>query len=460
MNSTLTNLCDAYLDNGTGSVVLYYSFDSGSVGSIGSGPYTGVLRNQSPSFSVGSLDAISIRATGATALEAEDLIRVRIVDNSFDLTFDNLKYGGFSGISFLRPDDLDSEFVYLFSFKKTRNDNGVLFGSLVKESFDNGQVSFDYGKGFNIGINDRNKLFFQGSDSVVGDYVLTANSIELGDENICAAKISPYEVTFSNYNLIDDSFVQEYLRTDSKIQNNDWSESFYIGGSPTYLKSGNTFSGFIDNLMIISGNYNPSDLKAISSGFVATGIPSSGSSFLDEVVTGHSIQLFYQSGVTGYQPVITGYLSSNTEQTGLVQFVLSSTTGVSVIDGERFITGYTLPNNSGSYLEETSFLIKTNNYRPTGDDAFATLGLRDSGDFVETFTVISNKVVGFQTGVIPLYGLIPITGTLLGSPTGYLKTTLSTFIERTGNLVENLQFLPEYQNRYKKDYLYYLDKRL
>lgn len=460
MNETLSQLCSSYLDAGTGSVVLYYSFDSGSVSSLGDGSnFTGVFKNESPSFAVNYLSGLVLEATGSSANVAETLLKTKIVEDSFDVSFSNVRYGGFSGQSFLRPDDFDSEFVYLFSFRRTQNEDGVLFGSLVKDQFDNGSVNFSFGRGFNIGVNDRNQLFFQGSDSSVGDYVLTANELELSNENICSARISPYEVSFVKYNLFDDEFQQQSLRTDCKVENNSFTEPFYIGGSPTYLRSGRTFSGFIDNLLIISGNYSPSDLKAISSGFVASGIRSSGSSYSDDIVTGHSIELLYQSGVTGYQPVITGYRSA-ISGSDLISFTLVSATGASVIDGERFVTGYTLPNNSGYFVEETSFLLPYSQYKPTGDDVFATLGLKNSGGVVTTFVVTGYSTGNSVTGIVPLYGFNPITGILLNSPTGYLKTTLSTTILRTGNLVENLQFFDSYKGKFKKDYLYYLDKRL
>ena len=459
MNQTLATLCDAYLEGGTGSVALYYSFDSGSVSSVGAGSnYTGTFLNESPSFSVGSLNGLVMDATGSSANAAQNLVKASIENDSFNLASSNIKYGGFSGISFLRPEDLDSEFCYLFSFRKTHSTNGVLFGSLVKDSFDNGIVNFSYGRGFNVGVNDRNKLFFQGSDSNVGDYILTAESLELGTENICSLKVSPYEVTFAHYNLEDDEFNQEYLRSNSKIQNNSHTEPFYIGGSPTFLKSGKTFSGYIDNLMIISGSYNPSDLKAVSSGFVATGIPVSGASFSNEIVTGHSVSLITPSGVTGYQPVITGYLDGTTTS-DLIQFVLtSSSTGFS--DGTRLMTGYVLPNGSGSYLEETSYLYKTNIYRPTGDDAFATLGLTDSGAVVDSYSIETTRVTNIITGSVPLYKFVPITGILLSAPTGYSKTILSTTNIVTGDSIENLGFIPSYKTKYKKDYLYFLERRL
>lgn len=459
MNETLTTLCDAYLNDGTGSVAVYYSFDSGSVSSIGSaGNFTGVFLNQSPSHFVGKIPAIS-SVTGSSNLNAENSLKESIFNNSFNISGKSLYYNNISGESFLNPDDLDSNLIYLFSFKKRTAENGILFGSLRRETFDNEIVNFSYGRGFNVGLTDRNNLFFQGSDSVVGDYVLVADEIELATENICSLKVSPYGVTFARYNLIDDGFQQQYLRTNCKIQNIGYEERSFLGESPLFLNSGHSFNGFIDNLMIISGDHAPSDLKAVSSGFVCTGIKVSGASYFDEILTGQSIELFYAIGITGFQPVITGY-SNVAIPTELIEFVLvENQSPLSRNDGERFLTGYTLPNNSGFYLEETSFLIKDDFYKPTGDMAHATLNLRDSGNFVAQYSLQSTKLIN-TSGLSPMYELQPITGTLVQEPTGYLKTELTTTIEKTGNIIQTLEFLSEYKNRFKKDYLFYMESRL
>ena len=460
MNEVLNNLCSAYLNDGTGSVVAYYSFESGSVWHIGSNQnFTGVFRNQSPAYTVGDYDLIVLNSSGHSASASRDNVLNNIVDDSFDLTYSSCQYGGFSGISFLNPDDYDSDFVYLFSFEKTSYQNGVLFGSLVKDSFDNGTISFEYGRGFNVGVNDRNQLFFQGSDSNIGDYILTADQIELSNANICSVQISPYNISFSSYNLADDKFYSQSLSPNCKIQNNSFSEPMFVGQSPTYVKSGRSFSGYIHDLLIISGAYGPTDLKSIASGFVSSGVISSGVSYSDEVITGYSIQLLSQSGVTGYEPVITGYLDS-ISGSEFIQFVLSSTTQPVTGDGRRFITGYDLPTNSGSYLEETSFLVPSTQYRPTGNDAFATLGLTNQSDVVETYSLVYTRIDNTITGAIPLYGLVPKTGILLSSATGYIKTPLTANFSRTGDLSTSLSILPQYTGFFKKDFIYFLEERL
>lgn len=422
--------------------------------------YSGYIKNVSPSSTVGDHNAFFVDSDFTEG--DKDTLTGSIITNDLsgaDLTLTSLKFNDFSGEGFLSPDDFDTNVTFLFSFEKIKNDHGIIFGCLNRFDYSGDASQFHYGKGFNIGINDRNKLFFQGIDSEIGEYVLVANELELANKNLCSAVVSPYSVRFSLYDLADDEFYEQSLRTDSKIQNNDWGNSLYIGRSNEYLVTGSSFSGFMNEFMIVSGDYTSSDLKSLASGFVATGIINSGSSFTSEIVTGHEISLITPVGVTGYQLVPTGYQEVVSESS-FIEFVLvENPTPFSRNDGERFLTGYTLPNNSGSYLEETSFLIPQSDYLPTGDDAFATLGLVDSGDVVTRYTVETTKIVEIVSGVA-LYEISPITGILLEEPTGYEKTNLTESISKTGSLAESLSFKSGYAEPYKLNYIYYLDQRI
>ncbi len=462
MNNTLSTLANTYLDQGTGSIMLYYSMEDETTGVVGSvGEFTGVVMNVSPSSTVGHTGLV-IGATGATEAEAGSRLETFFLNekSGVDLSFSSIKFDGFLDEGFMSPDDFETEICFLFSFEKINRKNGVLFGNLNKETFDNGEISFNYGKGFNIGINDRNKLFFQGIDSEVGEYVVVADDLELANKNICSATVSPFQVSFSLYNLADDDFETSSLRTDSKIENIEYTGNFYIGKSDHYIREGDTFSGYLDQFMIITGVHNPSDLKAIASGFVATGSPVSGASYIDTVITGSEVNLVNPVGITGYQAVITGFQEVIVDSE-LIEFTLiqNEFTPLTLKDGDRFITGYTLPNNSGAFVEETSFLIPENNYTDTGDDAHATLGLTDGSNVVTDFTVQSSRIVK-TTGTLPLYGVSGVTGFLVGEPTGYLKTFLSEEILKTGNLIENLIFREGYIEQYKHDYLHYLSTRI
>ena len=462
MNNTLSTLANAYLDQGTGSIMLYYSMEDETTGVVGSGgEFTGVIMNVPPSSTVGHTGLV-IDATGATEAEAGSKLEAFFLNekSGVDLSFSSIKFDTFANEGFMSPDDLETEISFLFSFEKIQRKNGVLFGNLNKETFNDGEVSFNYGKGFNIGINDRNKLFFQGIDSEIGEYVLVADNLELANKNICSATVSPFQVSFSLYNLADDDFQTSSLRTDSKIENIEYTGNFYIGKSDHYIREGSSFSGYLDQFMMITGVHGASDLKSLASGFVATGSPVSGASYIDTVITGSEVTLVSPVGITGYQAVITGFQEIMVDSE-LIEFTLiqNEFTPLTLKDGDKFITGYTLPNNSGAFVEETAFLIPENNYTDTGDDAHATLGLTDGSNVVTDFTLQSSKIVK-TTGTLPLYGVSGVTGFLVGEPTGYLKTFLTQDVLRTGSLIENLIFKEGYVEQYKHDYLHYLSTRI
>ena len=441
MNETLTSLINAYIE-GTGNVLLYYNF---------AGTGSEILANTSPSATVGLYNA-----------EIDNLLTVNDIFlndiSGVDLSRARLKFGPFQN-NHKNINDLDGSLTFLFSFEKKKTDAGILFGSLVKDSFTLNGSDFYYGRGFNIGINSRNQLFFQGIDGDQGEYVLTSNSIEMANRNICSVAVSPYNIIVTKYDLLDDSFQEQSLFNNCKISNNQANESYYLGGSPTFYRGEHSFSGQMDEFLILSGFYSSFDLKSIASGFYATGIPLSGQTYQDSVITGSEISITYRSGVTGYEPYITGY-SQTIQNSELIEFVLvENLTPLSRKDGERFLTGYAVPNSSGSYLEETSFLIKTNKYSTTGDDPFGTLGLSDQTNLVTQYTLQSLRISSI-TGTVPLYGLRPVTGALLNEPMAYSVAVLSGIISRTGTILESLSLDENIIKDYDYDFLYFLKARI
>lgn len=449
---TLANLINAYL-NGTGSVFAYYDFDNTGVIQDGS-LYSGAVLNGAPSSYIDNYNGVFQVSGGANQVNAEHVLENAYINSNSgaDLSYSMVKFGPIQEIG---ENDHNTELTFLFSFEKTKSDAGILFGSLVKDSYPDGTP---LGRGFNIGINHRNQLFFQGINEDNGEFVLTANEIELSNKNICSVSVSPYNVTIGHYNLSDDQYQDQALFTNGIIQNNISGESYYLGGSNTFYKQGHSFSGYIDKFLMVSGFYAAPDLKSVASGFVATGISSSGVSFTDTIITGHEIILVLRSGVTGFEPVITGYQQTFTDQE-LIEFQLvENVTPYGREDGEKFITGYSLPSSYGDYIEETAFLIPAK-YSTTGDNAYATLGLSNETGLVTRYTIQATKTVQL-TGTIPLYEFRPITGVLVDEPVGYEKNYLSGIINKTGTIAESLDYIDGVIHQYKPNYLYYTEKRL
>lgn len=418
--------------------------------------YSGFFLNQSPATTVPRYSgAINLpEKTSNAAISSAITGYVKSDISGADLSQATISFGPFSGDSFLRPDDYDSDVTFLFSTEKTGSEDGIIFGSLRRDQFDNNGETGVYGRGFNIGLNDRNKLFFQGIDSSQGEYVLTANDIELSKKNICSVAVSPYSVTFGYYNLAADSYQEQSLLSNVKIQNTNWDEGFALGSSPTYYKQ-DRFPGFIDEFAIFSGSYDGATLKSVASGFVATGIGSSGAPSTGIFLTGYQYVPVYPTGITGYGYSVTGYKEVRT--TGSFISTSISTSGIWVKEGDRFFTGKSV--DGGDYVEEVGFLIKDNIYRTTGNVAHATLGLKEVSGFLSGSSVTYSRTTE-DTGYIPLYGVSGLTGFLYENPTGYIKTPLYKTGIISGSESEILDFIDDRIGFYRSDYLYYLGDRV
>lgn len=455
MSEVLRVLMDVY-GGGTGNLMLYYDMENFAI----SGG-TGIVKNISPSATVGYNNAFLDNGKNTGLFHDGNFSGVNLSYSK--LTFDTFNNG------FLDNADQEWSASFLFSFTKTGSEDGVLFGCLNKDEFTFtadtnlfGQEKkagdkIDYGRGFNIGINDRNQLFLQAIDLEVGPYVIVADQIELANKNLCSVSIDPYTVTFAHYDLPSDrAYVQTKLTKD-RTENILSNEKFYIGHSNFYYKEPG-FSGYIDKFAILSGDYNISDLKSIISGFVSSNEFDTGNESFVTVVTGNQLSLIYETGVTGYATRITGYKPVYSTGFFFETVEFTDTNSISIREGYRFITGFDMINNL-RYNEEVGYLYKTDEYKTSGNIAHATLGLTDRIDTIITGgkTVLRRKVN--QTGVLPLYEVYALTGFL--GPTGASFSPLTNQvpdIDSSGGF--NFYLNSGLMEEYRHNYLYYLSRRI
>jgi hypothetical protein len=454
MNDSLKLLMDFY-GGGTGNLMLYYDMETFALSGA-----TGVVKNVSPSATVGYNNAFldSGKTTGIFHNNAY---------SGGNLSYSKLTFDTFNN-GFLDNADENWSASFLFSFTKTNSEDGVLFGCLNKDEFtftsniffsDREYVSgekLDYGRGFNIGINDRNQLFLQAIDLEAGPYVIVADQIELANKNLCAVSLDPFTVTFSYYDLPSDRVYSQTKLTTDRTENILSNEKFYLGSSNFYYKNPG-FSGYIDKFAILSGDYNTDQLKSIISGFVSTNAIDSGEQGFITNVTGYEYNLIQETGITGYAAVLTGYRPVYT--TGYF-FERVQSTGVNSIpieEGYRFISGFTLSNNLG-YDEEVGYLYKTDEYKTSGNMAHATLGLIDHIDIITTGgkTVLRYKVN--QTGSLPLFRIDALTGFL--GPTGVSVEPLTNQSSIDGAIDYNFYLNTGLMQEYRHNYLYYLMERI
>lgn len=442
MNNALQILMNSY-GGGTGNLMLYY--DTNSFDVIDG---TGVVKNVSPASTVGNNDGFLEAGKDTGTLRDGNYSGINLGYSNISInTFDN---------GFLNNNDLNWSASFLFSFTKTTPEDGILFGCLNTEIIDYYGKSGIYGRGFNIGINDRNQLFFQGVDFENGPYIVVADELELASKNLCSVSVDPYNVTFAYYDLASNDLYQQTKLTNSRVENILDSEKFYLGNSNTYYKDPK-IEAYIDQFAILSGDYSPSVLRSIISGFVCDEVINTGAQGFSSVITGYEHTLIQETGITGYTLVQTG--SKKVYQTGLFfeRVTTITSTSVNIQDGYRYVTGFELANGL-VYNEELGYLYETDLYNTTGDSAHATLGLQNE---IVTINEISKNVLKYsvkQTGELPLYVVSGLTGFI--GPTGITSNPLTGPVYTEGSTGYSFQFLPNIMEGYRHDYLYYMGERI
>ena len=416
----------------------------------------GCIRNQYPASNTGLFSGV---VTDSMTENIPDTrlytTGVFLVSGMADLTKSNLNVRTASNLDYSSVSTLfDVQFSGSIS-------DGVLFGALEKtsETIDGEVVTG--AKGFNFGVNDRGKMFYQGFDER-GDFIYTANSIELSKRNLLGFSVSSNAVEITRLDYLNQRTQSETFRINDDYAANN--SEFYLGGSVNYFRSTSgeyrTFSGQLNEFALFSGYLSPTLMMSIGSGMAGEYFLESGAHTQKSTVTGYSQTYAYQTGVTGYEYEVTGTLVISTGRemiTGSIEAGTPHDTG----EGDRYFKYYTLNNGdvSGFYKEEVGFLHPNSGYSylPTGEDAFDTLGLRPvSGQIIPYL-----ETRGIQTGgsiTINLYDSVAKTG-YLSDISGMVQSPLTQLIELPSIPISGIRFSGN-SNFFKKDFIYFLGKRL
>jgi len=345
----------------------------------------------------------------------------------------------------------------IFSFAYTGSlYDGVLFGSLKKNTDVYNGVSYDSSEGFNFGITSRGHLFFH-TFSDKGDSIQVATEIELAKKNIVSFSVGGGEVEIARYDYLNQEIQSQSFPIKTSLVLN--SDSIYLGASPTYYRTASgitNFSGFMDDFLLFSGKKSSEVLYDIGEGLIGDYYFNSGSVSGFNVTTGYlDVPIYkYWTGITGYSNIITGY-----------ELIPS---GVPVYTTTTGITGSTTTNEGSPYwitgtasgaffLEQQGYLNPAlfGTYEPTGDSAHATLGLQAGSISTSLYEVSVDYVQQYIS--MPMYFSSGLTGTMSGI-SGYSRTPLTETQYITGQPTSGLLF-SEDAGLYKKDYLYYLGPR-
>jgi len=468
MSSTGINVQMMNLLGSNQKLAAFYDFEFGSSSEFYSGVisgirgdnllYTGTINNQWPAYDTGKYTGIFINKVDSSEAGLDTKMRSVFSSVDFDLSESNLA---------VDTTDLDINNMSIlidFEFGGAVED-GVLFGSFIKEEETVNSVDYTGSYGFNVGFTSRGHLFLQNYSSN-GDQIRVFNT-ELSKRNIIGVSSYRNKIVLSKLDYIEDEIDSISFNVESSYINNV--DRFYFGGSERYYASTSAettktlVGNHINSISIFSGVISEGVLYSIGSGLVGE------YSFTDAVeeertrVTGYSESLVYKTGITGYEYIVTGTLNISTGREYISGVSLTTGTSSSKNEGEKYYKYYTLTDSiNGSstyYKEELGFLNSDNNYTyaPTGEDAYDTLGLQDASESIQDYII--DQYTGQDSITINLYGKNDLTGTL-NEISGVVQTPLTeTYTEITSQAVSGISMSASSEGL-KKDYIYYLGERL
>ena len=378
--------------------------------------YLNAVANRNPAVDTGVFSGIICDASNTTFEGAADSRQfatgVFLTGNNADFRKSNLKvvtptldYSNLSAI-------FDMQFTGIV-------EDGVLFGSLEKTSTTLNDEVVTGAKGFNFGVNDRGKLFYQGF-SKKGDFIHTASSIELSQRNTVSFAIGDNTAEICRFDYLTQTKQSESFSVDTTFIANN--EEFYLGGSENYFREGasgpsgefKTFTGQLNRFALFSGYIPPTALMDIGSGMLGDYFETAATKTQKDIVTGYTQTYAYKTGITGWEFGVTGTLEVHTGREMLTGSIKAGDlTGID--EGDRYFGYYTLNNGDVKtvYKEEVGFLQTGSGYfyLPTGNGAFDTLGLRPVTGEITPYTMTEGIKTGGSVRV-NLYEPVAQTGVL------------------------------------------------
>lgn len=429
------------------SLMLFYDFVSGNSFTVQSGSsYQSYIRNIANTGVNGNLDGKIIDATGvseSTSLSSVTGVGGFIYGNQADFTKKSVQISGSSQIDLANSS-------YLMLIDSELDSDGVILGSLKKTTTNIGGTDYTYSSGFNYGQTSRGHDFIN-SMSNDGDYCFVKNTDEPTKRRVVGIGFNNSNSILYRFDYLNNEIESSSFSCDtSKIGKSD---SLYLGSSPKYFRGVETdklFSGKIEKVLVFSGRLSSDALFEIGKALVSDYQFTSGSVTTTGLLSGYTTQVIYKTGVTGAIVTITGYEDI---QSGLPDWTISSyiTGTITGKEGERIWVNYT------GYIENKGYLNPSNEhfYLPTGEAAFATLGLQNSSGVFSGYAMSGGYT--HQTFQRPLYGTTYLTGV-----TSEVSGVINVPIYQTGYITGSDQsgiFFSDSFSGFDKNLIYYLGQR-
>ena len=339
----------------------------------------------------------------------------------------------------------------------------VLFGSLEKGSSTINDEIITGARGFNFGITDRGKLFYQGFGRD-GDFIYTSSELELSKRNIVSFSLGFNQVTMCRYDFLNQEIEKDDFSLDTSfIANNS---GFYIGGSNQYFRgddgSFETSNISLNSFALLSGYISPSTIFGLGSGMIGNYFVGVGSASTDARITGYDQTIVFKTGITGYDYKDTGSINLSTGRDMLTgNFIYQATANIE--EGDRYFVyrSCDVGGTTNFVKEEIGFLHPDSGYQylPTGDtSAFDTLGLQDVDEYIGEY--IEHRGISGEAEIsVQLFGSRMQAGTL-DEISGVIQTpryeTITTIPESKNSGIR----MDVSSEDLKKNYIYYLGERI
>ena len=423
----------------------------------------GVIENCEPSNDTGVYSGVVV-GVGASSVAAAKHFTTGtfLAGDQAHLNESNIKVTGTSSLPYSNCSVLfDAEFNGDVS-------DCVLFGSLEKTSTTINNEVITGAKGYNVGINDRGNLFYQGF-SEKGDFIYTAKSIDLAKRNIVGFSLGDHSLSLLRFDYLNRKTQKEDFVVDTSFVASN--EEFYLGGSNQYFRGGpagpsgefKTSNLSLNSFCFLSGVVSPSALFTVGSGIIGDYFSVGGSTVTQQRITGYDQTTVYKTGITGYDYEETGSMLFSTGR----YMRTGSLIGIGTTnqeEGGRYFAYYSFDSAVVNGVttfnkEEVGFLHPDSGYQylPTGEKAFATLGLQDVEGEIQRYTE-QEGISGAGTVSVEFFGSRFQTGPL-SEVSGVIQEPLYEDIIRATTHASSGIRVGGSSEKLKKNYVYYLGDR-
>ena len=422
----------------------------------------GVIENCEPATDTGLYSGVVVGLGSTVSAAKQFTTGTFLAGDQAHLNESNIKVTGTSSLPYSNCSVLfDAEFNGDVS-------DCVLFGSLEKTSSTINNEVITGAKGYNVGINSRGNLFYQGF-SEKGDFIHTAKSIELAKRNIVGFSLGESSLSLLRFDYLNHKVQKEDFYVDTSFIANN--EEFYLGGSHQYFRGGpdgpsgefKTADLSLNSFCFLSGGMPPSIVFAVGSGLVADYFAVGGSTVTQQRITGYDQTAVYKTGITGYDYEETGSMVFSTGR----YMRTGSLIGIGTTnqeEGGRYFAYYSFDSAVVNGVttfnkEEVGFLHPDSGYQylPTGEKAFATLGLQDVEGEIQRYTE-QEGISGAGTVSVEFFGSRFQTGPL-SEVSGVIQEPLYEDIIRATTHASSGIRVGGSSEKLKKNYVYYLGDR-